>query len=73
MEITYRHIDCAPIYFNESTIGNALKDAIKVGDVVREELWNSDHASEDVELACKKTLNDLRLDYLDLYLITLGR
>ncbi|WP_280123503.1 hypothetical protein [Coxiella endosymbiont of Ornithodoros amblus] len=53
-------------------MGNALKDVIKVGDVVREELWNSDNASEDVESACKKTLNDLQLDYLDLYLITLA-
>lgn len=62
IEIGYRHIDCAPIYFNEPTIGKALKDAIKAGDVRREELWitsklwNSDHAPEDVEPACKKNV-----------------
>ena len=58
IEIGYRHIDSAPIYFSEPTIGKVLNDAIKVGDVTCEELcitsklWNSDHALEDVEPTC---------------------
>ena len=75
IRIGYRHIDCAYIYGNEKEIGNALQDAFKVGMVKRSDifvtskLWNSDHAPERVEIAIRKSLNDLQLDYLDLYLI----
>jgi alcohol dehydrogenase (NADP+) len=75
IESGYRHIDCAAIYDNEKEVGNALQFAFKNGLVTREEmfitskLWNSNHRLEDVQPALKKTLKDLRLDYLDLYLI----
>lgn len=71
----YRQIDCAQIYGNEKEIGQALQDAFKDGLVKREELWvtsklwNNAHAAGDVLPALKKTLADLQLEYLDLYLI----
>lgn len=71
----YRHIDCAYIYGNEKEIGKALKYAFENGIVKREELfitsklWNSFHHPELVEPAIRKSLTDLQLDYLDLYLI----
>lgn len=71
----YRHIDCAYIYGNEKEIGQALQFAFSNGMVKREDvfitskLWNSDHAQERVLPAIKKSLKDLQLDYLDLYLI----
>ena len=37
--------------------------------LVTSKLWNTDHSAEHVEAACRRSLADLQLEYLDLYLI----
>ncbi|HEY1055453.1 MAG TPA: aldo/keto reductase, partial [Emticicia sp.] len=75
IEIGYRHFDCAFIYGNEEEIGLAITDAIKNHDVKREDLWitsklwNNRHRAADVQSAIEASLKNLKLDYLDLYLI----
>ena len=73
-EVGYRHFDCAMVYGNEAEIGRALQ-AVLAGGVAREQLWvtsklwNNKHAPEDVIPACRQSLADLQLEYLDLYLV----
>lgn len=72
--VGYRHFDCASIYGNEILVGQALREVTESG-VKREDLWvtsklwNDKHAQEDVIPSCEKSLRDLQLDYLDLYLV----
>ncbi|MFA5954495.1 MAG: aldo/keto reductase [Patescibacteria group bacterium] len=74
----YRHIDSAAIYGNEKEIGEALSKLFTTKTITREELfvtsklWNNMHKKERVRMACEKTLKDLQLDYLDLYLMHWG-
>ena len=70
----YRHFDCASVYGNEAEVGASLQRIMGKG-IKREELWitsklwNDKHSEEDVIVSCRKSLADLRLDYLDLYLV----
>lgn len=71
----YRHFDTAFLYGNEKPVGHAIKEKIKEGVVTREEifivtkLWNTFHEPEKVEPACRRSLENLGLDYIDLYLV----
>jgi len=72
--IGYRHFDCASVYGNEHLIGHSLRKIMDSG-IRREDLWitsklwNDKHAPEDVIPSCVKSIKDLGLDFLDLYLI----
>lgn len=71
----YRHLDCAAIYRNERAVGQAIKKTIVEDKVTREDLfivsklWNTCHKPDLVRASLKKSLEDLGLQYLDLYLI----
>ncbi|XP_058119416.1 1,5-anhydro-D-fructose reductase isoform X2 [Anopheles ziemanni] len=71
----YRHIDTAYFYQNESQVGKAVRDKIAEGVIKREDVfivtkvWNTYHAPEHVEQAFQKSLDNLGLDYIDLYLV----
>lgn len=71
----YRHLDSAADYGNEAEVGEGLQAALSDGLVSREDLWitsklwNTFHRPEHVRTACERTLKDLRLSELDLYLI----
>ncbi|KAK8099130.1 aldo/keto reductase [Apiospora kogelbergensis] len=67
----YDHIDAALVYKNENQTGKGIKasgvDRSKIW--VTSKLWNSDHRRPEAEAAIQKSIADLGVDYLDLYLM----
>ena len=75
LEAGFRHFDCAERYRNEREVGEALQAGLAAKGIAREELfvttklWNTNHRPERVKPAFEASLDRLRLNYLDLYLI----
>ena len=70
----YRHFDCASVYGNEPQIGEAFAELFSEGfrreDLwITSKLWNDMHGEANVIPSCRKSLADLGLDYLDMYLV----
>lgn len=71
IDLGIRHIDTAVAYFNEQEVGQAVKDS----EVNREEiwitskLWLQDYEYEDAKKAIDLSLEKLKTDYMDLYLL----
>ena len=69
------HLDCASAYANEHVIGKCLSKVFGDEDTSREDvfitskLWNDRRKPDDVREALEQTLEDLQLEYIDLYLI----
>lgn len=75
VEAGYRHLDSAADYGNEKEVGDGIAMALSKGLCSRDQLWitsklwNTYHRPEHVKPACEKSLQDLGVEYLDLYLI----
>jgi alcohol dehydrogenase (NADP+) len=75
LDAGFRHFDCAERYRNEREVGEALEAGFAAEGIAREDafittkLWNTNHRPERVEPAFNASLQRLRLEYLDLYLI----
>ena len=71
LKIGYRHIDTAYFYQNEKGVGKAIRESgVKREDIfVTSKLWNSDRGYESAKAAFEKTMDNLGLEYLDLFLI----
>jgi D-xylose reductase len=75
IRVGYRHIDSACDYGNEVGAGQGIRAALAKGLCRRDDLWvtsklwNTYHESQYVRPAVERSLRDLGLDYLDLYLV----
>ncbi|KAJ3643659.1 hypothetical protein Zmor_026358 [Zophobas morio] len=75
LELGYRHIDTAFVYQNEKPIGKVINQWISSGKLKREDLFITTKLPlvgvhpDRVEMFMKKSLENLQLDYVDLYLI----
>lgn len=72
--VGYRHFDCASIYCNQKKIGYSLRQIMCRGSLrdelwINSKVWNDSHAPEAVVDSCKRSLEELQLDYLDLYFV----
>ncbi|MEE6477831.1 hypothetical protein FKM82_011648 [Ascaphus truei] len=74
IEVGYRHIDCAFIYGSEPEVGRAIKAKIRDNTATREDLfctgklWSTFQVPDKVRPALERTLQDLQLEYMDLFI-----
>ena len=71
LEAGYRHIDTAAAYKNEKSVGNAIRrSGINRSEIfVTSKVWNQDRGYGRTLAAFERTMEQLGLEYLDLYLI----
>ncbi len=75
VECGYRHIDGAAVYGNEQSVGEGIRAGLASAGIRREDLfitskvWNTNRGYDQTMAAFEKTMSDLQLEYLDLYLI----
>ncbi|KAI3918173.1 hypothetical protein MKX01_041493 [Papaver californicum] len=76
IEVGYRHFDTASVYQTEESVGEAIAEALQLGFIksrdelfITSKLWCSDAHPDRVLLALQNSLRNLKLQYLDLYLI----
>ena len=69
LQAGYRHFDTAAIYGNEDGVGQGLAGARREDVFVTTKLWNDAQGFDATLKAARESLNKLRLDYVDLYLI----
>ncbi|KAL2866527.1 putative glycerol dehydrogenase (GldB) [Aspergillus lucknowensis] len=76
LEVGYRHLDCAWYYLNEDEVGDGIRDFLKENPSVKREdifittkVWNHLHRYEDVLWSIEDSLEKLKVDYVDLFLI----
>ena len=72
----YRHLDCAWFYQNEGEVGDALKDFCKENPSVKRsdifictKVWNHLHEPDEVKWSINSSLEKLKTDYIDLFLV----
>lgn len=67
----YRHIDTAEAYGNEASVGQGILDSgVPRGEIyLTSKLWNSYRGYDETIAAFNESLNKLKTDYLDLFLI----
>lgn len=73
--VGYRYIDCAWIYKTEDQVGRAIQNCIARNIVERSDLfvstrlWNNFHARGSVKKMLMESLQNLQMNYVDLFLI----
>jgi diketogulonate reductase-like aldo/keto reductase len=69
LELGYRHIDTAEMYGNHREIGEAMTGFDRSKIFLTSKVWSNHLHYDDLQKACDRTLRELSISYLDLYLI----